>query len=181
MRTSIIGLCRENVISSAEDVCRLTHADPRCIGSCAIVSWIIHNLVYLKTRPTQDELLSMANAYDKRISEYLKIAFDGSLDDLELDDYYTMGYTLKTLAAALWPLYHCDSFEEGLLTVVSAGGDADTNAAVACSLLGAKYGYSSIPSKYVEGLNNKDILMELVNDFIKVGGISKMSVGATSS
>lgn len=181
MRTSIIGLCRKNVISSAEDVCRLTHADPRCVGSCVIVSWIIHNLVYLKTMPTQDELLSMANAYDKRISDYLKMAIDGSLDDLELDDYYTMGYTLKTLAAALWPLYHCDSFEEGLLTVVNAGGDADTNAAVACCLLGAKYGYSSIPYKYVESLINKDFLMELVNNFMRVGGISNMSEGATSS
>ena len=172
MRTSIIGLCRDNVISSAENVCRLTHADPRCIGSCVIVSWVIHSIVYMRKMPTQDDLLSMANAYDNRISDYLKITFDGSLDDLKLDDYYTMGYTLKTLAAALWPLYHCGSFEEGLLTIVNAGGDADTNSAVACSLLGAKYGYSSIPSKYVDGLIHKEVLIKLVNSFINVIGIS---------
>lgn len=171
MRTSVIGLCEENVISSAEEACRLTHADPRCIGSCVIVSWIIHSLVYMKKMPSQDELLNMANTYDARILDYLKIAFNGSLDDLKLDDYYTMGYTLKTLAAALWPLYHCDSFEEGLLAVVNAGGDADTNAAVACSLLGAKYGYSSIPAKYVDGLNNKNMLIEITDDLMNINHI----------
>ena len=162
MRTSVIGLCREDVISSAEDVCRLTHADPRCIGSCVIVSWLIHSLVYMEVLPTHDELLFIANIYDTRILNFLKIAFDGFLDDLVLDDY-AMGYTLKTLAAALWVLFHCNSFEEGLLTIVNAGGDADTNAAVACSLLGAKYGYSSIPQKYVDGLINKNILNEIVS------------------
>jgi ADP-ribosylglycohydrolase len=55
-----------------------------------------------------------------------------------------------------------------LLAVVNAGGDADTNAAVACSLLGAKYGYSSIPSKYVDGLMQKEKLNQIVNKLIEV-------------
>lgn len=167
MRTSIIGLCKENVITSAEDVCKLTHADSRCIGSCVIVSWIIHCLVYQEKMPTPHELLFIANTYDERIPEYLKIAFYGNLEDLVLDDY-AMGYTLKTLSAALWPLYHCNSFEEGLLAVVNAGGDADTNAAVACSLLGAKYGFSSIPRKYINGLIRKKYLDDIVKQILKV-------------
>ena len=69
-----------------------------------------------------------------------------------------MGYTLKTLAAALWAYWNADSFEDGLLAVVNAGGDADTNAAVACAILGAKYGYSSIPKQYIDGLLYRDIL-----------------------
>ena len=46
MRTSVIGLLPNDVIRSAEDTCKLTHFDPRCIGSCVIVSSIIHSLVY---------------------------------------------------------------------------------------------------------------------------------------
>src|SRR5262249_35506062 len=38
MRTSVLGVWqypeRQAVISNAETVCRLTHADPRCVGSC---------------------------------------------------------------------------------------------------------------------------------------------------
>ena len=48
--------------------------------------------------------------------------------------------------------WHANSFEEGLLAVVNAGGDADTNAAVACAVLGAKFGYQSIPCEYTDGL-----------------------------
>ena len=79
-----------------------------------------------------------------------------------------MGYTLKTLAAAVWCLFHCNSFEEGLLAVVNAGGDADTNAAVACSLLGARYGYSTIPQKIIEGLIKIEDLTNLTNGIIGV-------------
>jgi len=73
-----------------------------------------------------------------------------------------MGYTLKTLAAALWAYWHAKSFEEGLLAVVNAGGDADTNAAVACAILGAKFGFNAIPKEYVEGLRNRGLLDAIV-------------------
>jgi len=79
---------------------------------------------------------------------------------LELDDK-SRGYTLKTLAAALWILFHVESFEEGLITIVNAGGDADTNAAVACSLLGAKYGIEAIPERYVIELDRREKLFEI--------------------
>ncbi len=36
-----------------------------------------------------------------------------------------------------------------------AVGDADTNAAVACAILGAKFGYHSIPPYYIENLYNE--------------------------
>ena len=49
-----------------------------------------------------------------------------------------MGYTLVTLYVVLWAYWHSTSFVDGLLKVVNAGGDADTNAAVACAILGAK-------------------------------------------
>lgn len=50
-----------------------------------------------------------------------------------------------------------------IVEIVNAGGDADTNAAVACSILGAKYGYSSIPNEYVDGLIHK-VQLDIVID-----------------
>ena len=52
--------------------------------------------------------------------------------------------------------------------MVRAGGDADTNAAVACAILGAKFGFSSMPQEYVEGLIYKEQLEEVVNGMIGV-------------
>ena len=52
--------------------------------------------------------------------------------------------------------------------MVNEGGDADTNAAVACAVLGAKFGYDQIPTKYVNGLIQKDKLKNIIEKLIKV-------------
>lgn len=162
MRTSVIGLWKDNTEEYATEVCKLTHYDSRCIGSCVIVSLLIKSLVYKNQMLSLKQLIEIGERYDDRIREYLvKASQYEDINELILDDA-SMGYTLKTIAAAIWCLFHCNSFEEGLLDVVNAGGDADTNAAVACSLLGAKYGYSAIPQKYIDGLVGKDKLDEIV-------------------
>lgn len=168
MRTSVIGLWKDNTEKHAAEVCKLTHYDPRCTGSCVIVSLLIHSLVYKNQLLSLKQLIEIGERYDDRIREYLiKASQYEDINDLILDDA-SMGYTLKTLAAAIWCLFHCNSFEEGLLAVVNTGGDADTNAAVACSLLGAKYGYSAIPQKYIDGLVGKDCLIKITNRLIEI-------------
>lgn len=166
MRTSIVGLCKRDVAQYATDICRLTHYDPRCVGSCVVISMLIHSLVYGRELK-QAQLYGIGETYDARISDYLTIAFHGDLEELNLDDA-SMGYTLKTMAAAIWTLYHSQSFEEGLLTIVNAGGDADTNAAVACALLGAKYGYSAISHTYIDGLVRKEYLKKTADEVIMI-------------
>lgn len=52
----------------------------------------------------------------------------------------------------LWGLNH-SSFEEGLTQVVNRGGDADTNGTVAGALLGARFGYNAIPSRWLSALD----------------------------
>ena len=42
--------------------------------------------------------------------------------------------------------------------IIEEGGDADTNGAIAGSLLGCKFGFNSIPNKWVENLNKKEEL-----------------------
>lgn len=166
MRTSVIGLLPNDVIRSAEDTCKLTHFDPRCIGSCVIVSSIIHSLVYENRALSYDEIIEIGERYDNSITEFVEKAYYGQFEDVDLEDD-SMGYTLHCLFAALWCYFHVRSFEEGLLKVVNAGGDADTNAAVACSILGAKYGFDAIPTKFIDCLYHKDIMTETFEKLIK--------------
>lgn len=164
MRTSVIGLWTKDISFYAENICKLTHADPRCVGSCVILSELIHSLVWNNKELDSETIMRIGSKYDERIEPYLIKAVEaGQIEDLKLDEASAMGYTLKTLSAAVWCLYHVESFQEGLLAVVNAGGDSDTNAAVACSLLGAKYGYKSIPSCYIENIIGKSFL-EKVSD-----------------
>ena len=168
MRTAIIGLKKENVAQTAEDVCKLTHFDPRCVGSCVIVSEIINHLIWHDEQFSYSQIMTIGNKYDKSIAEYIDKAYYNGIESLELDEPSSIGYTLKALGSALWCLFHANDFEEGLLRVVNEGGDADTNAAVACAMLGAKFGYTSIPQKYTDGLTRKSDLMRITNYLMQI-------------
>lgn len=168
MRTSVVGLLPNNIEQNAADICRLTHYDPRCTGSCVIASELIHAFVFDKPIPTYDHIIAIGRRYDERIVEYIELARCEDINTLDLQEEYSVGYTLKTLAAGLWAYWHAETFKDGLLTVVNAGGDADTNAAVACSILGAKFGFNAIPSEYVNSLIYRNQLEEVIQGMMEV-------------
>ena len=163
MRTSIVGLFPKAVEECASNICRLTHYDPRCVGSCVIVSELIHSLVYSDKGLSYHQISDIGRKYDERIPEFIDLSLSPDIRALELQDEDSVGYTLRTLAAALWAYWHSRTFQEGLLAVVRAGGDADTNAAVACAILGAKFGYQAIPEEYKEGLIFREQLDDVIS------------------
>ncbi len=66
-------------------------------------------------------------------------------------DYQThQGWVVIALHNAFWQLRHAASFEAGVVDTVRRGGDTDTNAAIAGALLGAVYGESAIPTRWVD-------------------------------
>ena len=167
MRTSVVGLFPKETTACAEKICQLTHYDPRCVGSCVIVSELIHALVYGIEPPTRSQMKDIAKQYDVEICDYIDNAW-AEPHVKPLVDYDNWGYTLSTLSVALWSYWHVSSFGEGLLAVVNAGGDADTNAAVACAILGAKYGFHAIPKEYVDGLLYREQLEKVCSDLAAV-------------
>lgn len=171
MRTSALGIWEfwdlEKVIRNTETVCKVTHFDPRCVGSCVIVNSIISKLINTSELLSEQEITIIGEKYDQRINEYINKSKSTLIDSLQLDEIESIGYTLKALSSALWSYFNAKSFEDGLLQVVNQGGDADTNAAVSCSLLGAKFGYENIPKKYVGNLVHKELLHEKTNLLIK--------------
>ena len=173
MRTSIVGLLPSGIEQSAADICRLTHYDPRCVGSCVIVSELIHAHVYGMPIPTYEQIKTLSRKYDDRIEEFITLSRNEDIKALELQEEGSIGYTLRTLAAGLWAYWHAETFQDGLLAVVRAGGDADTNAAVACSILGAKFGFDAIPSEYVDGLIYRNELEEVVSGIYRISNETK--------
>lgn len=169
MRTSVVGLAQTNIEVQAEAICKLTHYDPRCVGSCVIASSIIHNLVWHDRQLSYDEIKNIALRYDERILEWVDAAYNSSeISMLDLDETYSIGYTLRTLSAALWCYWHSTSFENGLLSVVNEGGDADTNGAIACAILGARFGYSSLPSHYINNLYKQTEYHQIITSFVNL-------------
>ncbi len=172
MRTSILGTFdfwdNEKVIENTEKIAKVTHWDQRCVGSCVIVTSIISNILNENKFLNVSELIAIGNKYNTNIEPYITLSLSPRIEDLNLDEPIAIGYTLKALSAAIWAYIHATDFEDGLLKVVNEGGDADTNACVAGSILGAKFGYSAIPKKYVDGLKNKEVLEKYFDDYMEV-------------
>ena len=59
---------------------------------------------------------------------------------------------LESVPAALCAATRAESFEEACTYSVQMGGDADTIAAMAGAVAGARFGASSIPSRWLDGL-----------------------------
>lgn len=168
MRTFVVGLAKDGIEGQAEAICKLTHYDPRCVGSCVIAVSIIHNLAWYDRQFSYDEIKDIAQKYDNRILEWVDAAYNSSdISMLDLDETYSIGYTLRTLSAALWCYWHSPSFEEGLLSVVNEGGDADTNGAIAGAILGAKFGFLSIPEHYIDDLHNIEAYHNKITQLIE--------------
>ena len=171
MRTSILGTYEfwdyNKVIKNTEKISKVTHWDSRCIGSCVVVTLLISNILSESKLLTFDELCQIADRYDNRIRPFIKKSYTLPIEDLSLDEATSIGYTLKAMSAGLWTYFKAGNFEDGLLKVINEGGDADTNACVAGSILGAKFGYKSIPKKYIDGLIYRDILEEKLNKYIE--------------
>lgn len=170
MRTSILGTFDfwdyTKVVENTEKIAKTTHWDNRCVGSCVVLTLIISNILFESKMLDLKELYQIADNYDIRIQPYIEKSFTSPIEALKLDDEESLGYTLKAMSAGLWTYFQSENFEEGILKVINEGGDADTNACVAGSILGAKFGFNSIPKKFIDGLIYKDILEMKFNNYI---------------
>ncbi len=175
MRTAILGCWNfsnwEQVKLNTENVCKLTHFDSRCVGSCVLITYVIHRSL-TNQAVFKSNLLAISEEYDSRISEYIELAYQENLDLLQLGERDKMGYTLKTMCAALWSNNYATDYYSGLRAIIEQGGDADTNGAVSGALLGLKFGFGALPTNLLNSLIEKELLMGKVNAFIGSSDIS---------
>ncbi|CAF5150138.1 unnamed protein product, partial [Rotaria sp. Silwood1] len=148
-------------------MCKTTHFDPRCIASCLAVCLTIAHLIKRKVheneieslvKHVQDETINILG--DSLSQEHRKLFLwytdrSRSLQDLELDEAKSIGFTYKCLASGFYGLRSKRSFEETLNDLIRCGGDADTNGAVCGTMYGARYGYKSLPVEWLRAMPYK--------------------------
>jgi ADP-ribosyl-[dinitrogen reductase] hydrolase len=61
---------------------------------------------------------------------------------------------------------HDRTLEEALLYLAQAGGDTDTNAAVAGALLGARYGETALPPRWVDQITGVQGIAQLAERLV---------------
>ena len=85
--------------------------------------------------------------------------------------WHNGAYVLGSLPCALWCfLASPEDFEQTLFSAVDAGHDADTVAAIACSVAGAYLGYARLPQRFLSDLEYHDRLVELADSLQALHG-----------
>ena len=72
------------------------------------------------------------------------------------------GYIVNTLNNALYCFNNTSNYRDAVLMAVNAGGDTDSTAAITGSLAGIKYGYDNIPLEWIQGLQNKQLIFQII-------------------
>lgn len=131
----------------ARNLVRITHDDTRCEVTGLLAAKMARSLLFEDTPADYDEMVETARTNDPRVIPYLDMAHNGELYDLDLDDEDTLAYTRKCMASAFWTVWHCDNAADAIHCLVDEGGDSDTNAALAGTFAGLRYGFDAIPDE----------------------------------
>lgn len=155
-RAMLLGLSKEDHRQKIADNCRTTHYDPRCVCTAVVIGEVSHQLMWHGHRSTPEELINLASEWDTRCIPLIKMAAEGDLAGMDLDDKKTYWWTRKAMASALWAFWHAKDAEEALFRIVDEAGDADTNAALALGLYGLREGVEALPQNLLDGLVQKE-------------------------
>lgn len=127
----------------------LTHPHQVCQDSCAVFVAAIATAI---ATDCTAEACYQAALHEARRSSVAQPVVDALREAAERppEDYQThQGWVLIALQNAFYQLLHAPTLEEGVVHTVMAGGDTDTNAAIAGALLGAVHGRDAVPPQWL--------------------------------
>ena len=154
------------------EVSSLTHRHPRsilaCIALCEFAIQYINQQSREKAYQTMQQTLLQLLKRDMFVEEdvpfkrLIELSY-GELKAIELKDIRSTGYVIDTLEASLWCIFNTSNFKDAVLKAVNLGDDTDTVGAITGGMAGIIYGYTSIPSEWIDVLARKDDIVELAN------------------
>ena len=181
MRCAPVAIARRRhpklLVCDTADSCSVSHYAPASQWTCVIINAAIVALLS-GVAPDLQELLGAAKA--DGCPDLVGIARAAGVPTRFLEDVAQgrplprdtewmkgnqgpNGHTVLTMQAGLWAATTPLNLEEALVALVSAGGDTDTNGAVAGAVLGARYGTSAIPQRWMSDIPRRERLIDLAD------------------
>ena len=150
-----------------DEVSSLTHAHEVSRLGCYIYVQFIISL--LKGFAKEDSYRYIQNldysAYDKNAINLYGRILNEKIEGQILDNIKSSGYIVDTLESAMWIFMNAQHYKEAIIASTNIGGDTDTIGAIVGSMAGIYYGFENIPSNWLDKLQRRDYLMELVDRF----------------
>lgn len=130
----------------------ITHADERCTWGAAAVNLAARELLHGNIYFVEEVLHRIGDRAPRVLRDAIHRVPREAEADLPITVAGETGYVVHCVEIAFWFVTHDRTLEEALIILAQAGGDTDTNAAVAGALLGARYGEAALPPRWVEQL-----------------------------
>ena len=134
----------------------ITHADERCTWGAAAVNLAARELLHGNPHFVEEVLHRLQGAAPRVLIEAVRRVPWEQESALPVAVPNEFGYAVHCVEIAFWCAVHQPSLEEALVFLVAAGGDTDTNAAVAGALLGARDGETGIPPRWLDQLGRSN-------------------------
>ncbi|KAL6722095.1 hypothetical protein ACLMJK_001201 [Lecanora helva] len=161
----------------------LTHPHPTCQQACQIYTHLLVEIIENSSLESKTDLWECLQRFDAtegggfgtagNLTPALRDALGRyrGLEDLRQTpdhEIKSSGYVVHTLEAAQWAFFTTETFQEGALKVVNLGNDADTVGAVYGGLAGAWYGQDALPVEWLDGLQAKPMIDQVVEGVTKL-------------
>lgn len=179
MRAPIIGWFFANDLTMMEHILResttITHSDPRAFEGAWVVAMAVRHLVNHQPKSVPidsffEEVLPTIKG--EELIQHLLLAKEKLYEQLALEEYLSLlhlskrgitGYVNYTVPAVIyaWLRYYSD-YQKTITSLVLAGGDTDTNAAIAGALAGVTVSETGIPKEWLKGVKEWPMTMDYI-------------------
>ncbi len=188
MRCAPVALARRRqpdlLVKDSATTCIVTHYALTCQWSCIIINGVIAMLL----RGVEPDLRAMLDAVAADGAPDLLAAASHDGIPVEIlaaiesgtqvasnaswlrQEQSLIGHTLLAMQVGLWAAVTPLGFESALRQIVEAGGDTDTNGAVAGAVLGARYGASAIPQRWLDCVPDRVRIENLADNLKAISG-----------
>ena len=147
----------------------ITHADERCLWGAAAVNLAVRELLHGNIYFVDEVLHRIGDKAPRVLVQAIHRVLREQQADLPISVAGESGYVVHCVEIAFWFATHERTLEDALVFLVQAGGDTDTNAALAGALLGARDGEAGIPPRWVEQVAGAPGVRRLADRLIAAG------------
>lgn len=154
-------------IELAGESSRTTHGAPAAVDACRFLAALLVSAI---NGAGKAELLAANFWSGPPLQADIAAVAAGSYKHKNPPQIKGTGYVVASLEAALWAFYHTDDFRAACLLAANLGDDADTTAAIAGQLAGARWGASGIPTRWRATVTAGERITSLAQRLYQAGG-----------
>jgi ADP-ribosylglycohydrolase len=145
----------------------ITHADERCTWGAVAVNLAARELLHGNIYFIDEVLHRLGDRAPRVLRDAIHRVPRERESDLPITRPGEAGFVIHCVEIAFWFVAHDWTLEESLIYLVHAGGDTDTNAAVAGALLGARYGETALPPRWMDQLVGAQGIGKLAENLVR--------------